>query len=29
MDYEILEKYVYLEEEFILFREYEYCNEIC
>ena len=29
MDYEISEKYVYLEEEFILFRKYEYCNEIC
>ena len=29
MNYEILEKYVYLEEEFILFRKYEYCNEIC
>ena len=29
MDYEILEKHVYLEEEFILFRKYEYCNEIC
>ena len=29
MRYEILEKYVYLEEEFILFQECEYCNEIC
>ena len=29
MDYEILEKHVYLEEEFILFRKYEYSNEIC
>ena len=29
MDYEMLEKYVYLEEKFILFRKCEHCNEIC
>ena len=29
MDYETLEKHVYLEEEFILFRKCEHCNEIC
>ena len=29
MDYETLEKHVYLEEEFILFRNCEHCNEIC
>lgn len=29
MRYETLEKRMYLEEEFILFRKYEHCNEIC